>query len=90
MFFFVYSSFKSLLTIGPFAKSPALSPTLYKFIVLGLLGSYPKSFELGLQIVTLHLLRYVFDSFVMFCNVEPILIDFFGFTLSLVAYAKCV
>ena len=38
------SYFKSLLAIIPFAKSPALSPTLYKFIVLGSLGSHPNSF----------------------------------------------
>ena len=44
-----------MLDVGPFAKSPALSPTLYKFIVLGSLGSYPRSFGLGLQIVTLQL-----------------------------------
>ena len=52
MFFYVCSFFKSLLAVNLFARSPALSPTLYKFIVL---GSYPKSFGLGLQIVTLQL-----------------------------------
>ena len=51
--FYVCSYFKSLLAVVQFAKSLALSPTLYKFIVLGSLGSYPNSFELGLQIVTL-------------------------------------
>ena len=54
-FFYVCSYFKSLLVIGPFARSPALSPTLYKFIVLGSLSSHPRSFGLGLQIVTLQL-----------------------------------
>ena len=44
-----------MLAINPFAKSLALSPILYKFIVLGSLGSYPRSFRLGLQIVTLQL-----------------------------------
>ena len=48
--FYVCSYLKSLLAVVPFAKSPALSPTLYKFSVL---GSYPKSFGLRLQIVTL-------------------------------------
>ena len=47
--------FKSLLVVNPFARSLVLSPTLYKFIVLGSLGSYPRSFGLGLQIVTLQL-----------------------------------
>ena len=51
--FYVCSYFKFLLVVVPFAKSPALSPTLYKFIVFGSLGSYPNSFGLGLQIVTL-------------------------------------
>ena len=39
MRFYVYLYFKSLLVVVPFAKSPALSPTLYKFIVFGSLGS---------------------------------------------------
>ena len=55
MFFCVCSSLKSLLSVNPFTRSPALSPTLYKFIVFGSLGSYPRSFGLGLQIVTLQL-----------------------------------
>ena len=41
-----------MLVVGPFARSLALSPTLYKFIVL---GSHPRFFGLGLQIVTLQL-----------------------------------
>ena len=44
-----------MLAVNPFARSPAFSPTLYKFIVLVSLGSYPRSFGLGLQIVTLQL-----------------------------------
>ena len=55
MFFCVCSSFKSLLSVNPFARSPALSPTLYKFIIFGSLGSYPRFFGLGLRIVTLQL-----------------------------------
>ena len=50
--FCVCSYFKSLLAVVSFAKSPTLLPILYKFIVL---GSYPNSFDLGLQIVTLQL-----------------------------------
>ena len=49
----VCSSLKSLLSVNPLSRSPTLSPTLYKFIVLGPLGSYPGSFGLELQIVTL-------------------------------------
>ena len=48
-----------MLVVGPFARSLALSPTLYKFIVLGSLGSYPRSFGLGLKIVTLQLAPFV-------------------------------
>ena len=50
VFFCICSSFKSLFSVNPFARSPVLSPTLYKFIVL---GSYPRSFGPGLRIVTL-------------------------------------
>ena len=45
-----------MLAVGPFARSLALSSTLYKFIIL---GSYPRSFGLGLQIVTLQLVSSV-------------------------------
>ena len=48
-----------MIAVGPFARSLALSPTLYKFIVLGSLGSYPRSFGLGLKIVTLQLAPFV-------------------------------
>ena len=53
VFFCICSPFKSLLSVNPFARSSALLPTLYKFIVLGSLDSYSKSFGLGLRIVTL-------------------------------------
>ena len=48
-----------MLAVGPFVRSPALSPTLYKFIILDSLGSYPRSFGLGLQIMTLQLALFV-------------------------------
>ena len=44
---------KYLLAVIPFAKSPALSPTLYKFIVLGSLGLYSNHLGLRLEIVSL-------------------------------------
>ena len=53
VWFYVCSHLKSLLTVVQFAKSSALSPTLYKFIVLGSLGSYPNSLGLGLKNVSL-------------------------------------
>ena len=45
---------KSLLAVISFAKSPTLSPTLYKFIVLSSLGLYSNNFGFGLKIVSLH------------------------------------
>ena len=50
-----------MLFINPFARSPTLSPILYKFIVLGSLGSYPRSFGLGLRIVTLHIVTLLIN-----------------------------
>ena len=44
---------KSLLAVISFAKGPAFSPTLYKFIVLGSLGLYFNNFGFGLKIVSL-------------------------------------
>ena len=64
VFFCVCSSFKSLLSVNPFVRSLSLSPTLYKFIVLGSLGSYPRSFGLGLRIVTLQtILKFFWHYF---------------------------
>ena len=62
MYLYVCLYFKSLLAVVQFAKNPAFSPTFYKFIVLGSLGSYPKSFGFGLQIVTLQepILEFLF------------------------------
>ena len=62
----VCSSLKSLLSVNPLSRSPALSPTLYKFIVLGPLGSYPGSFGFELQIVTL---QYIYVCVCM-CEVQ--------------------
>ena len=46
---------RSLLAIISFVKGPTLSPTLYKFIVLGSLGLYSNNFGFGLKIVSLQL-----------------------------------
>ena len=50
---------KSLLAVISFTKGPALSPTLYKFIVLGSLGLYSNNFGFGLKIVSLQLATFV-------------------------------
>ena len=63
---FLYcSSFKSLLSVNLFTRSPTLSPTLYKFIVLGSVGRYPRSFGLGLRIV---ILQYIYIYIYIYIN----------------------
>ena len=62
-----------MLFINPFARSPTLSPILYKFIVLDPLGSYPKSFGFGLQIVTLHIVTLLINLFLY--NIVTLLIN---------------
>ena len=59
-----------MLFINPFARSPTLSPILYKFIVL---GSYPRSFGLGLRIVTLHIVTLLINLFLY--NIVTLLIN---------------
>ena len=53
------SYLKSLLVIISFAKRPALPPTLYKFIILCLLGLYSNNFGFWLKIVSLQLAQSV-------------------------------
>ena len=62
-----------MLFINSFARSPTLSPILYKFIVLGSLGSYPRSFGLGLRIVTLHIVTLLINLFLY--NIVTLLIN---------------